>query len=405
MSDQLSADLASLKINRDERPRSRGWWKGAVALVLVAGAYVGARPAWRALESKLFQTEVGITEVALVSPAEASIELTSTGYIVPQTTAKVGAKVGGRISKVNVKEGDHVKAGDVLVVLEEADQKSAVAAARARVAAANARAQTARATLSEAEVKLERSKKLVASGALAASEVDDLAARVNSLKVTVTAADAETGAAAAEVNAATIALANLTIASPIDGTVVTKPAGVGDIVAPAASPVLELADFNSLLVETDVPEARLHLVKKDAPTEIILDAFPEKRFRGSVVEVSPRLNRAKATATIKVKFVDETKEALPEMSARVSFLAKPLDASAMKDPPKRVVPASALVDRGGAKAVFVVDSGKVRLVVVTLGGPFAGGFELKEGPNPGTRIVNNPPSSLVDGQAVKEKSS
>ncbi len=406
MSDQLSADLASLKIQREEKPRrSGGWWRWPLALVLCAALAFGVRMALPIMKAKLFQTEIEVTEVSLVSPAQASIELTSTGYVVPQKVAKVGAKVGGRVAKVNVKEGDTVKAGDVLVQLEDADQKSTIAAARARVAAANARAMTARANLSEAEVKLERSKKLVAAGALAGSEVDDLQARVTSLKVSVTAADAETSAAQAEVNAQAIALANLTITAPIDGRVVTKPVEVGDVVAPAAAPVLELADFASLVVETDVPEARLHLVKKDAPTEIILDAFPDRRFRGTVVEVSPRLNRAKATATVKVRFVDEAKEVLPEMSARVSFLTKELDSAAMKEPPKKVVPASAVVDRGGSKAIFVLDGNKVRLSLVTLGSPFAGGFELKDGPGPGTKLVNNPPSSLSDGQAVKEKSS
>ena len=70
----------------------------------------------------------------------------------------------------------------------------------------------------------------------------------------------------------------------------------GDVVGPALRRWSRSPTSASLLVETDVPEGRLHLVKKGGPCEIVLDAYPDKRFRGEVVEVSPRLNRAKATA-------------------------------------------------------------------------------------------------------------
>jgi multidrug efflux pump subunit AcrA (membrane-fusion protein) len=146
------------------------------------------------------------------------------------------------------------------------------------------------------------------------------------------------------------------------------------------------------------------MVKTGAPCEVVLDAWPDKRLRGTVAEVTPRLNRAKATGTVKVKFVDAAERLLPEMAARVSFLTKALEVAEMKEPPKRLVPVSALVDRAGAKHVFVVDNGKVRLVNVTLGPPLGGGFELRDGPPPGTRVVKDPPPSLVDGQSVKEGS-
>jgi hypothetical protein len=51
---------------------------------------------------------------------------------------------------------------------------------------------------------------------------------------------------------------------------------------------------------------------------------------------------------------------------------------------------------------FVLDGDRVRMVALTLGPPFAGGFELKEGPAPGTHVVKDPPATLADGQSVKE---
>jgi multidrug efflux pump subunit AcrA (membrane-fusion protein) len=166
----------------------------------------------------------------------------------------------------------------------------------------------------------------------------------------------------------------------------------------------KIADFSSIVVETDVPEGRLHLVGKGRPCEIVLDAYPDRRWRGEVVEVSPQLNRAKASATVKVRFLDRDETVLPEMAARVSFLDAPLDVAKLKEPPKHVIPGSALVERGGAKVVFTLDQGNVHMVPVTLGKPFGDGFELVDGPAPGTKLVSQPPATLEDGQAIKERS-
>ncbi len=88
------------------------------------------------------------------------------------------------------------------------------------------------------------------------------------------------------------------------------------------------------------------------------------------------MNRAKASVIVKVGFVDTKEGVLPDMAARVSFLEKEASAESMKEPPKLVVPAGAVTDRGGAKVVFVVDQGKVRMVQVALGAPVGAGFEL-----------------------------
>ena len=170
----------------------------------------------------------------------------------------------------------------------------------------------------------------------------------------------------------------------------------------ALSTLVELVDFDSLRVEVDVPESRLGMIKRGTPCEIVLDAFPDKRQRGEVTELSPRLDRAKATGVAKVRFVDGLDGVLPEMAARVSFLAHALDPSEMKAPPKKIIPSSAVIDRAGGKVAFVVDGDHVRMIGLTLGPPFAGGFELRDGPAPGTHVVKDPPVTLADGQSVKE---
>ncbi|HLK36160.1 MAG TPA: efflux RND transporter periplasmic adaptor subunit [Polyangiaceae bacterium] len=405
MDDRIVSDLASLRIDRQERPPSSGRALRWLLALLVTGAVAVA--AWRIalpmFEARVFSTEVSLTEVALVSPAQAQIQLTSAGYVVPQVEVDVSSKLVGRVDKSNVREGDRVKQGQTLFELDASDQRTQVASALARVAAARARAATARAQLAEVTQQLEREKRLAATGAIATATADDLAARSKSLAEQVRAADADVDASQAEVNALAVNLGNTVIKAPIDGTVITKPLQPGDVVSPGTS-MLKLADFASIVVETDVPETRLHLVAKGAPCEIVLDAYPSRRWRGEVVDTSPQLNRAKATATVKVRFLDRDDTVLPEMAARVSFLDAPLDERKLKEPPKRIVPGAAVTDRGGAKVVFTVDGGRARMVPVTLGSPFGGGFELVEGPAPGSKLVSDPAPTLGDGQTIKEKS-
>jgi HlyD family secretion protein len=403
MPDQLSSDLASLRIDRAPRAKPQRSWGGVVGTVIVLGALAaGAAFAYPRISAAIFKTEIVMTEIALLSPAQASISITSSGYAVPQIISRVGAKIPGRIARVHVKEGDLVKAGDVLVELEDADQRAAIAAAQARVGAASARASASRANIAEIKLQADRQKALVDSGAVGKASLDDLLARVTSLEKLAVASESEIRAAQAEVESLRVLLQDRIVKAPIAGTVLSKPPEVGEMTATLPF-LIELADFDSLLVETDVTESRLNNVQIGAPCEIVLDAYPSKRFRGKAVEIGKRVNRAKATIVVKVAFVDPKEGVLPDMAARVSFLTKEISAEAMKEPPKRIVPVAAVADRSGSKVVFVIDQGRVKMTGVRVGGEAAGGLELVDGPPPGTKVVSNPPVDLQDGQKIKEK--
>lgn len=403
MSDQLSSDLASLRISRDvppERGRTAGYVVAAIAVLAVAGGVYAVGMPY--LEARLFRPEVRAAEIIVVSPAESSVELTASGYVVAERTSKVGPKVEGRIARLLVKENDLVKAGQLIAELDAVDQESALASARARVAASKARAQLARANLAESRLQFERQQALAERGAAPKATAQDLEARVRSLDEAAKAADAEVEATEAEVKSVAVLLQHTRIVAPIDGRVVEKSAEVGELVG-AASVIVELADFSTLIVEIDVPEGRLGRVKPKGPGEIVLDAYPGRRYRAETVEVVPRVNRSKATVPVKVRFVDEPEGVLPNMSARVSFLQKALELEAMKEPPKTIVPGTAIADRGGAKVVFVLDGDMVRMAPVSIGAPFGGGFELISGPPPGTKVVASPPPTMTDGQRIKER--
>jgi RND family efflux transporter MFP subunit len=411
MSDSLSSDLAALRIDRDKgRGPSGGPLKTLLGVLIAAGAlgaaYVYGKPY---LEAKLFKTQVDVTEIALVSPAQASVELTATGYIVAQSVSKVSAKVPGKVAKIFVKQSDIVKPGDVLFVIDPMDQNASIASARSQAAAARARAVAAKAAQGETEVQLARARALASQGVGPQSTVDDLVARSVSLREQVNASDADAKASSALVAQLQVNLRNYTVAAPIGGTVINRPPELGEFVGPQPAGVavdmggVQIADFDTQMVETDVPEQRLSLVKVGAPTEIVLDAYPDRRYRGKVAEITPKVDRAKATVLVKVAFVDEKTGVMPDMSARVSFLSGEIDKNAIKTPPKTIVPSEAITTRSGAKVVFVLDDGKARLSPIQLGPAFGSGFEVARGPGPGTRVVKNPPADLRDGQPLKER--
>jgi len=401
----LTEDLASLKIQREVNPNRGGPLRAIITAVVVLGVCAaGWLFGYPLVEARLFKTEVKLTEISMVSPAQASVTVTSTGYVVPQTISKVGAKIAGRVAKVRVKEGAAVKAGDVLAELEATGQQSSIAAASSRVLAAQARVDTARANLGETQQLLERDRALFERGAIGKAVVDDLVARQRSLEQAVKAAEAEARASQAEVNPLKVTLQDLTIVAPIDGTVINKPIQIGELVGPQNN-IAEIADFKSMLIETDVPEARLYLIKPGSPCEIVLDAYPGKRYRGATFAIGKKVDRAKATVAVKVKFVDNMEGVLPDMSARTSFLSEEVSAEAISEKPKKVVPSDALTERAGNKVVFVVNEGVVKMAPIKVGPAFANGFELVEGPPPGTRVVAQPPAQLTDGQRIKEKGS
>ena len=402
MSDSLSDDLASLKIDRDAPPAERGWLKWVIALAVVGSLGLAAVWAWPQVEANVFKTEVQTASILTYSPGQANQTLTSTGYVVPRVKSLIGSRIVGRVVQVHVSEGQAVNAGDVLVELDATDQERSLAAARAAVLTARANVATARAQAAEVEQQVTRQRRLVEVGGAARSTLEDLVARGASLRAAVNAAQAQVRAAQAEVEVLRAGVGHYQINAPIDGTVVNEPVRVGETVNPAGRPLMELADLSSLVVETDVPEARLGRVEIGAPCEIVLDAYASQRFRGETVEIGQQVNRSKATVVVRVRFVDTPERVLPDMSARVSFLSEELDEADLNRPDQVVVPRGALAERNGQRVVFVVEDGKVRQVPVQIGDELGSGFELVDGPRPGTRVVSDPPDTLRSGQKIQE---
>jgi multidrug efflux pump subunit AcrA (membrane-fusion protein) len=144
-------------------------------------------------------------------------------------------------------------------------------------------------------------------------------------------------------------------------------------------------------------------VTKAQPAKITLDAYPDTSFRGEVRQVVPTADRQRATVQVKVSIVDRDPRILPEMGARVDFLADtaPGARPATAGPLRFRIPAAAVREAGGETVVWLVRNGRLEPRVVQ-GGPVSGGFrEIRSGLAGGELMVVGGVDKPKAGMRVK----
>ena len=143
--------------------------------------------------------------------------------------------------------------------------------------------------------------------------------------------------------------------------ILLKQAEVGESVSPGvvsgqvtSGAIFQVADFDTLEAEVDINEANLSRVHDKQPTEVQVDAIPNKVLRGEVRLLMPGANRQKATVAAKVTLLDKDARLKPEMGCKVIFLR---EASASQAAPKLLVPVSAIRRDGSQSVVFALRNG------------------------------------------------
>jgi RND family efflux transporter MFP subunit len=402
-----SQDLSKLKIGLDaksvqgRRRRKKVWWVGVLAVLALVLLYLG-------VSGKLTPpTEIYVTKAAVTYASRALTNLNASGYVVAQRKAAVSSKATGRLQNLYVEEGKIVKLGDLLANLENDDLQANLDEGKAALLVARANLANAAAELDDATINFNRQKTLRESGSVSIQAFDTAEARYKKAVAMERSARFAVERAQATVKVAEVNLEYSLIRAPFDGVVLTKNADVGEVVAPfgasinSKAAVVTMADMSSLMVEVDVAESSIEKVKIGQATEIRLDAFPNDRFPGTVHMIVPTADRAKATVMTKVKFDKPASKTLPEMSAKVAFLSRPL-----KDDEKAPfigVPASAVKDKNGWKVVYRISSQRAREAPIKVGRMWDETAEVTKGLQEGDVIALDP-SKLSDGQriAVKE---
>ncbi len=343
--------------------------------------------------------------VSRVFPSQAYTVLNASGYVVAQRKAAVSSKSTGRLSYLGVEEGSRVKKGQIMASLENEDLKAARDQSAAQINEAQAGLAQARAELQEATLQYKRYQTLVAQDLVSRQDFDASLARYQKAQAGVASAQARLRASRKALNNAQAALEYSYIRSPFDGVVLTKNAEVGEVVAPlgaaatARGSVVTMADMDSLMVEADVAESNLDRVHQNQPCEISLDAISDRRFPGQVHMIVPTADRAKATVMIKVKFLEKDERILPEMSAKVAFLSRPLEAAEAKA--RLAVPQNALISKDDRRYVFRLEAGRARLTPVMVGPSLGELVEIADGLKEGDRLIVKAPDTLRDGARVK----
>jgi RND family efflux transporter MFP subunit len=238
-------------------------------------------------------------------------------------------------------------------------------------------------------------------GYVSRQEFDLADARRRKAIAGVAGGDAAIRAARAALKGSEVSIEYALIRAPFDAVVLTKNADIGDIVTPlgaaanARASVVTLADMGSLQVEVDVAESNLSQVKSGQPCEIQLDAFPDLRFGGLVHMIVPTADRTRATILVKVAFIGTDSRILPEMSAKVAFLQRPLTAEEAK--PRTAINPGAVITRQGSRFVYLVQGDQAVETPVTLGAAIGDMVEVLSGISAGDKVVLRPVEKMKAG--------
>ena len=384
-------DLSSLRIERESNYRPpRKWWRWVLGLSIIPILVIVYLLIMRQVSPGL---SVQVGTATLLSESQAQALLTASGYVVAQRQAAVSSKATGRLKYIGVVEGDKVKEGQIIARLENADIAAELERAKANLALAKAES-------TEAALFYQRQKKLYERTLISKLELEMAEARYQKTLASVEANRAG-------VKAAEVALENTLIRAPFDGTVLTKSAEVGEMVAPFAATassrgaVVTIADMNSLEVEADVAEANIERVKAGQPCRITLDAYPSTSYPGKVSKIVPTADRTRATVLVKIAFNKLDQRVLPEMSAKISFLPETAKVNFGNQDVMVAVPNSAVTNRDGVKMVFLLEGNTAKSVPVGTGKVLGDWTEIKEGVKPGDKVILAPPGSLASGVKVK----
>jgi RND family efflux transporter MFP subunit len=244
------------------------------------------------------------------------VALTVSGYVIPRERIEISPRFQGTVRWIGVKKGDAVKKGDVLVQLEDDEQRARLLEAQGQLALAEAQ-------FTNAVRTFER------QAALSGRNIDSASALDEARRLRDTAASQIT-IAKGQIALAETYLDWCTIRAPIDGIVLEKLVNPNELVTPQSfgggrgpsTAFLAMADLKDLQVEVDLNETDTPKVRLNQPCRISPEAYPEKEYNGRVAEIAPEANRSKGTLQVKVQVQSPDSFLTPELTAKVDFIAE-----------------------------------------------------------------------------------
>ena len=413
------------------------WWWFVIGGAVVVGLIVMS--VIRATSSK-----VESVQLASVRREDVTSRVRAPGKIEPKTQVKISADVPGKVIVLNVKEGDSVHRGQLLLQLDDTQYRSAHQQSLAALAAAKARVREAESALRVSEAAFGRQRALFEQKLLSQAEWDNANNAHEGARVALATAQEDVARAAAASAAAADNLSKCRFVAPFDGVVSALNVEKGEIVITGTmnnpgTQILVVSDLSGMLVRAEVDETDVVDMRVGQTARISVDAFPDTTFPGTVVEIGNTAKRSAISSVegqtnfeVKVVFDHQVPSIRPGMTADVEIatgthertLAVPiqsvvirtqsqLDRAARKNV-KRAKPSpglSADEDTVGRRdpeisGVLVAKDGVVRFVPVRTGLTSETMIEVMGAIQPGDVVVSGPYKALRElkpGTKVKKE--
>lgn len=347
----------------------------------------------------------------IVAPVDSTLiarRLNVTGTVAAQDLIAVLPQTTGlQIRQILVDEGDFVKAGQVMAVLDNSVLQAEIGQAKAEVESKSAVVKQrqaalaqARATLAEAQRTLERNQQLASAGAISRQELDTRTTAVATAKEALRVAGASINSAEADVRSSYARLQQLqtqlgqtSVRAPAAGIVAQKNLEVGNVTG--TQQLFSIIQNGKLELQAQVPAVQLPQIRIGANAQITYDADPRVRLQGKVKEIAPLVNEQNRQATVKIS-IPSTSLLRPGMFARAAINTTTVPGIAI--PAKAVVP-----QPDGTSTVFLLKNrDTVQAQPVEVGEILsAGRVEIKKGLKEGDRVVVTGAGYLKDGDRIK----
>ncbi|HKT11329.1 MAG TPA: efflux RND transporter periplasmic adaptor subunit [Terriglobia bacterium] len=373
-----------------------------LALVLSAAAFlVACGSSERAQES----TAPVVSGVAVMTVHSQSTPdyYEAVGTVKPETTSVLGAEISGTVKRITAKEGDRVRRGQLLAVIDSRVQQAQLEAAAAGIDESNEGLVEVRQALQAAEADREfaeatarRYEALLARESVTRQEYENAETRykgalANELatRAKLKQMEARQRQAQAQHRSAATVLSYSRIVSPIDGVVTAKSVDEGTLVMPG-TPLITVEETGHFRLDARLPERFLGLVRADQTVPVTLGS---QQVKGRVAEVVPAADPSTRTFVAKVE-LPRSCQCQSGQYGSANF--------AIGTGNKLLVPADSLVQRGELEGLFVIGSkGTAYYRLVKTGQTFGSQVEILSGLENGERVAISKIDQLSDGVRVQ----
>ena len=344
--------------------------------------------------------------VAIAQMTDQPIIYEAVGTVQPGIRSNLASKLLGTIEAIHVREGDRVKQGDTLVLIDQRQVNAALRMAEASLSeakkgltAAISASDAARASEKLALATYERYLKLKKDDSISAQEFDEIEARYGQAKAALGQADAMIEAATARIKQAEAGLAtarvnrkDAVITAPHDGIITGKMVDKGDLAKPG-TPLLALETTRGFCVDVVLPETYIDYVQPRQKVSVRVPALKTGPLEGNVCTIVPSADPRSRSFIVKINLPIDRK-VRSGLFARAEI--------PMGHSKKLLIPQEAVVTRGQLTGLYLIDSDNIaHFRLIRLGKTLGDSVEVLSGLKQGDRYVVEPTPKLQDGVKVE----